>query len=90
MPLALYPPRLLPTKSLGTRLRWHAGKAFTWFSTLQSGWVRSPGHVSTHCTHLCPWNQPWTAAVGYVDSFFCTLEVINGPSAWRNGLHTAS
>ena len=24
----------------------------TWFPTLQSGRVRSPGHVGTHCTHL--------------------------------------
>ena len=42
--------------------------------TLQRGWVRSPGHVGTHCTHLCPWNQPWTAAVGYGGPFCCTLE----------------
>ena len=63
---------------------------FTWFPTLQRGWVRSPGHVGTHCTHLCPWNQPWTAAVGYGGSFCCTLEVLNGPSAWRSGLSTAS
>ena len=62
----------------------------TWFSTLQSGWVRSPGHIGTHCTHLCPWNQPWAAAVGYGGPFCCTLEVINGSSAWRSGLHTAN
>ena len=62
----------------------------TWHTTLQRGWVRSPGHVGTHCTHLCPWNQPWTAAVGYGGPFCCTLEVINGPSAWRSGLPTAS
>ena len=58
--------------------------------TLQSGWVRSPGHAGTHCTHLCSWNQPWNTAVGYGGPFCCTLEVINGSSAWRNGLHTAS
>ena len=62
----------------------------TWFPTLQRGRVRSPGHVGTHCTHLCPWNQPWTAVVGYSGPFCCTLEVLNGLSAWRSGLPTAS
>ena len=62
----------------------------TWFPTLLCGWVRSPGHVGTHCTHLCPWNQPWTAAVGYGGPFCYTLEVVNGPSVWRSWLHTAS
>ena len=62
----------------------------TWFPALQRGRVRSPGHVSTHCTHACFWNQPWAAAVGYGGSICCTLEVINGPSAWRSGLSTSS
>ena len=72
-------------RGLGTRL------VLTIFTcTLQRGWVRSPGHAGTHCTHLCPWNQPWSAAVGYGRPFCCTLEVINRPSAWRSWLHTSS
>ena len=64
----------------------------TWrlFSALQSSRVWSPAHVGTHCTHLCSWDQPWTATVGYGSILCCTLEVFNKTTAGRIGLPTTS
>ena len=72
------------SQQLRTLITWR------WFSALQSSRVWAPAHVGTHCTHLCSWDQPWTATVGYGSILCCTLEVFNKTTAGRIGLPTTS